>query len=64
VYWKSVFYPENMPEGPYFKGMEALYTDLECSRCGHHVYPPTYPDRCPRCGEKEEFRHGGEDSQR
>jgi len=46
--WKRVYYPENEVSEGDFKRHPELYMDLECTSCGHHVFPPV-EQRCPRC---------------
>jgi uncharacterized OB-fold protein len=54
--WISVYYKELRDEQHpgTEQGTEALFTDLECSDCGHHIFPPQPKPHCPRCGQENE----------
>ena len=47
--WNEVYYPTLHEENP--QAPKVMYTDLECSNCKHHIFPPNEPRSCPWCGE-------------
>ena len=48
--WIEIYYPDQHEAGQ----SPILATDLECSECGFHLYPPIPVPECPRCsGENE-----------